>query len=360
MSTKFYALPVVSISRETATCVAIGFQIPEELKSTFTFIPGQYLTIKANIDGQEIRRSYSICSAPQESLIKVAVKQVEQGLFSTYAVQQLKVGDVLEIMPPMGNFVSKSNDQAKHTLLIAAGSGITPMMSMIKAGLTNNDQDRFTLLYGNQSRQSIIFREELEDLKNKYVSRLSLNHVLSREAVDLPIMNGRIDDQKCKEFSQGIFDVATLTEAFICGPEAMILEVKNTLQTLGLDSSKIHIELFTSPSQQKTTTASQKETNATAVNEVSKVKVRIDGVTLEMDVPFEGDTILDVALQQGADLPYACKGGVCCTCKAKVLEGSVSMEVNYALEADEIKKGFVLSCQAHPTSATVFLDFDAR
>jgi len=360
MSTKFYALPVASINRETATCVSIGFQIPEDLKSIFTFTPGQYLTIKTTINGEEIRRSYSICSAPQESQIRVAVKQVEQGKFSTYALQELKVGDVLELMPPMGNFVSKSTSPAKHTLLIAAGSGITPMMSMIKTGLTSNDQDRFTLLYGNQTRQSIIFREELEDLKNKYVSRLSLNHVLSREALDLPIMHGRIDAQKCTEFSKGIFDCTQITEAFICGPEAMILEVKNTLLALGMDNSNIHIELFTTASQQKTTSAAQKESNATAASEVSKVKVRIDGVTLEMDVPYEGDTILDVALQQGADLPYACKGGVCCTCKAKVLEGSVSMEVNYALESDEIKKGFVLSCQAHPTSATVFLDFDAR
>jgi ring-1,2-phenylacetyl-CoA epoxidase subunit PaaE len=360
MSTKFYALPVASINRETATCVSIGFQIPEDLKSTFTFTPGQYLTIKTTINGEEVRRSYSICSAPQESQIRVAVKQVEQGKFSTYALQELKVGDVLELMPPMGNFVSKSTSPAKHTLLIAAGSGITPMMSMIKTGLTSNDHDRFTLLYGNQTRQSIIFREELEDLKNKYVSRLSLNHVLSREALDLPIMHGRIDAQKCTEFSKGIFDCTQITEAFICGPEAMILEVKNTLLALGMDNSNIHIELFTTASQQKTTSATQKESTSTAASEVSKVKVRIDGVTLEMDVPYEGDTILDVALQQGADLPYACKGGVCCTCKAKVLEGSVSMEVNYALESDEIKKGFVLSCQAHPTSASVFLDFDAR
>ena len=360
MSTKFYALPVASINSETATCVSIGFQIPADLKSTFTFTPGQYLTIKATINGEEIRRSYSICSAPQESQIRVAVKQVAQGKFSTYALQELKVGDVLELMPPMGNFVSKSTAPAKHTLLIAAGSGITPMMSMIKTGLTSNNQDRFTLLYGNQTRQSIIFREELEDLKNKYVSRLSLNHVLSREALDLPIMHGRIDAQKCTEFSKGIFDCTQITEAFICGPEAMILEVKNTLLALGMDNSNIHIELFTTASQQKTTSATQKDSTSTAASEVSKVKVRIDGVTLEMDVPYEGDTILDVALQQGADLPYACKGGVCCTCKAKVLEGSVSMEVNYALESDEIKKGFVLSCQAHPTSASVFLDFDAR
>lgn len=360
MSTKFYALPVASINRETTTCVSIGFQIPEDLKSTFTFTPGQYLTIKTIINGEEIRRSYSICSAPLESQIRVAVKQVEQGKFSTYALQELKVGDVLELMPPMGNFVSKSTAPAKHTLLIAAGSGITPMMSMIKTGLTSNDEDRFTLLYGNQTRQSIIFREELEDLKNKYVSRLSLNHVLSREALDLPIMHGRIDAQKCTAFSKGIFDCTQITEAFICGPEAMILEVKNTLLALGMDNTNIHIELFTTASQQKTANAAQKESNATAASEVSKVKVRIDGITIEMDVPYEGDTILDVALQQGADLPYACKGGVCCTCKAKVLEGSVSMEVNYALESDEIKKGFVLSCQAHPTSASVFLDFDAR
>jgi ring-1,2-phenylacetyl-CoA epoxidase subunit PaaE len=190
-------------------------------------------------------------------------------------------------MPPMGNFVSKSTSPAKHTLLIAAGSGITPMMSMIKTGLTSNDQDRFTLLYGNQTRQSIIFREELEDLKNKYVSRLSLNHVLSREALDLPIMHGRIDAQKCTEFSKGIFDCTQITEAFICGPEAMILEVKNTLLALGMDNSNIHIELFTTASQQKTTSAAQKESTSTAASEVSKVKVRIDGVTLEMDVPYE-------------------------------------------------------------------------
>ncbi len=357
---KFHELSVLDIRRETEDCVSVAFQISDDLSSAFQYTPGQYLTFKKEINGEEVRRSYSICSGPNDGELRVAIKKVPNGRFSTYANEELKVGDKLDTMPPMGNFSPKKELEQKNYLAFAAGSGITPIMSIMKATLENDDKSTFTLVYGNKSKGTIIFREEVEALKNKYMHRLRVYHVLSRELMDVPLFNGRITAEKCAEFCDTLIDVNRVDEAFICGPEDMLLSVRKQLNDLGMEEGDVHIELFTSPDQPKATHEQWVKDHKKDDGKMSKVRVRLDGNTFEMDLAYNGDSILDAALKNGADLPYACKGGVCCTCRAKVTQGSVDMEVNYALEKDEIENGFVLTCQSHPTCDEVTIDFDER
>lgn len=361
MSVKFHSLKVKDVKPETADCVSVALEVPEELAKDFTFVPGQYLTFRRGDGEAEIRRSYSICAGPNDCELRVAIKKVEQGKFSTYANTELKRGDVLEVMPPMGNFILKKKEvKHKHYLAIVAGSGITPVMSIMKQVLEGDNESSFTLVYGNKSRGTIIFREAIEALKNKYMQRLRVYHVLSREMMDVPLFNGRITAEKCREFCDKLIDINTVDEAFICGPEEMILSVRQQLVDLGMDSGKVHMELFTSPDQPKATHDKWVKEHTADAGKVSKVSITLDGTTFEMDLPYNGDTILDAALKMGADLPFACKGGVCCTCRAKITEGQVEMEVNYALEPDEVEKGFVLTCQSHPRTDRVVVDFDQR
>lgn len=358
---KFYPLKVKDVRPETADCVSVSLEIPVELAELFRFAPGQYLTFRRHFDNAEVRRSYSICSSPKDGELRVAIKKVEQGKFSTYAHGELKAGDVLDVMPPMGNFTSK-NKEAKHKeyLAFAAGSGITPIMSIMKSVLEDEPDSNFTLIYGNRSKNSIIFREAIEALKNKYMLRLRVYHVLSREYMDIPLFSGRIDAEKCGEFCKTLIDISTIDEAFICGPEEMILSVRQKLIDLGMPSGHVHIELFTSPDQPKASHEKWATSHKNDKGPASKVSITLDGTTFDMEVPFNGESILDAALKAGADLPYACKGGVCCTCRALVTEGEVEMEVNYALEHDEVEKGYVLTCQSHPRTERVVIDFDAR
>ncbi len=362
MSTpKFYQLKVKDVRPETADCVSVSFEVPEDLKEAYQFVPGQYLTFRTNMNDAEIRRSYSICAAPADNDLRVAIKKVDGGKFSTHANDLMKAGDLLDVMTPMGKFSPKKTETAaKHYLVFAAGSGITPIMSIMKTVLATEPDSRFTLVYGNRNRNTIIFREQIEALKNTYMQRLSLYHVMSREIMDVPLFNGRIDAQKCTDFCKSLIDINSVDEAFICGPEDMILAVRQQLVDLGLDSTNIHIELFTSPDQPKATHQKWAADHAVNDGSMSKVSITLDGVTFDMELAYNGDSILDAALKHGADLPYACKGGVCCTCRAKVTEGAVDMEVNYALEKDEVEKGFVLTCQAHPKTDRVVIDFDAR
>lgn len=361
MSLKFHSLKVKDVRPETSDCVSVSLDVPGELAELFKFVPGQYLTFKRGNGDEEIRRSYSICSCPNDNELRVAIKKVEQGKFSTYANAELKRGDVLEVMPPMGNFTPKRKEvKHKHYMAIVAGSGITPVMSIMKSMLEADADTQFTLVYGNKSRGTIIFREAIEALKNKYMQRLRVYHVLSRESMDVPLFNGRITADKCKQLCEKLIDINTVDEVFICGPEDMILSVRQQLIDLGMDSTQVHMELFTSPDQPKATHEKWVKEHTADAGKVSKVSITLDGTTFEMDLPYNGDTILDAALKVGADLPFACKGGVCCTCRAKVTEGEVEMEVNYALEPDEVKKGFVLTCQSHPRSERVVVDFDQR
>lgn len=353
---KFHPLKVADIRQETDDCVSVALQIPAELQEQFRFSAGQYLTFRVNLWGQEIRRAYSICSSPLDREWRVAVKKVPGGLFSTFANEQLKVGDSIDVMPPMGRFGQQIEGQDAQTYLaFAAGSGITPILSIIKTVLATQPQSQFILLYGNQNRHSILFKAELEALKNRYMGRFSIYHILSREMVDASLFHGRIDAEKCHSFFQKLIPLDKIDQTFICGPEDMIHTVKQSLIEAHLDPQKIHFELFGVKNQ---------TTKPVPINGIkgplSKVKIRLDGSTFEIPVAYDGESVLDVALRNGADLPFACKGGVCCTCRAKVLSGNVKMQVNYALEADEVAAGYVLTCQSHPCSEQVTLDFDAK
>lgn len=358
---KFYPLKVKDVRPETADCVSVSLEVPAQMADQFRFAPGQYLTFRRHFADAEVRRSYSICSTPNEGELRVAIKKVEQGKFSTYANSELKAGELLDVMPPMGNFTIKHpKAERKEYLAFVAGSGITPVMSIMKHVLEDEPNSSFTLVYGNRSKNSIIFREAIEALKNKYMQRLRIFHVLSREYMEVPLFSGRINAEKCGEFCKTLIDLSTINEAFICGPEDMILSVRQKLIDLGMPAANVHMELFTSPDQPKASHEKWVSGHKDEGGPKSKVSITLDGVTFDMEVGFNGESILDAALKNGADLPYACKGGVCCTCRAKVTEGEVEMEVNYALEHDEIEKGFVLTCQSHPRTERVVIDFDAR
>lgn len=359
MSIHFEQLTVREVRRETHDCVSIAFEVPEQLKETFRFLQGQYITLKTKIGGEEVRRSYSICSSPLDHELRVAVKKVPNGVFSTYANELLKAGDSLEVMPPMGKFFTPLlSSQKKNYVGFAAGSGITPLLSIIKTTLQTEKESTFTLVYGNRNRHSIIFRETLEALKNKYMNRFRLIHILSRETTDTPLNSGRIDADKCLTLCDKTIDLQRTDEFFLCGPEEMIFSVKNVLEEKGVAAQKIHFELFTTAGQQNKK-IQQLETE-TDKGPKSKITVKLDGISFDFELSQKGEAILDAALKQGADLPYACKGGVCCTCRAKLVEGQVDMEVNYGLEPDEIEQGFILTCQSHPKSEHVVVDFDIK
>lgn len=355
----FHSLRVKKVEKETEDCVSIEFEVPEQLKEVFQFRQGQNLTIKKVFNGEEARRNYSICTSPLDNKLKVAVKKVDGGLFSVYANNQLKAGDYLDVLPPTGKFYTElSPSQKKNYVAFAAGSGITPVISIIKTTLVTEPKSEFTLIYGNRTKNSIIFKEELEALKDKFIDRFRVYHILSREKTDAEINNGRIDVDKLERFSNKIIDLKSCAEFFVCGPEEMIFCIKGYLEGRGIASDKIHFELFTVPGQRKSQIqASKSETDKSPK---AKVNVKLDGIVFDFDLDFEGESILDAALKQGADLPYACKGGVCTTCKAKLTEGKVSMDVNWGLEPDEVAKGFILTCQSHPTTEKVSVDFDAR
>ena len=357
---KFYPLRVKEVRPETADCVSVSLEVPGELKEIFRFAPGQYLTFRKHVADAEIRRSYSICASPKDNELRVAIKKVEGGKFSGYANAELKEGDILDVMPPLGKFSPKVDAEHKEYLAIAAGSGITPIMSIMKTVLEDEPNSSFTLIYCNRSRNSVIFREQIEGLKNQYMQRLRLFHILSREYMDVPLFNGRIDAEKIEQFSKTLVPIKEIDEAFICGPEDMILSVRQKLVDLGMPSAHVHIELFTSPDQPKASHEKWVAEHRKDEGPMSKVSITLDSATFDIDLPYHGESILDAALRHGADLPYACKGGVCATCRAKVIEGEVVMEVNYGLEPDEVEKGFILTCQAHPKTEKVAVDFDAR
>ena len=356
----FHSLRVKKLVKETDDCVSIEFDVPTELENLFRFTQGQNLTIKKILNGEELRRNYSICSSPFDNRLRVAVKKVEGGAFSTWANESLRAGDVLEVMPPTGKFYTELQpSQQKNYVAFTAGSGITPILSIIKTTLLSEPQSSFTLVYGNRTKASILFKEELEALKDKFIDRFRVYHVLSREKTDAPINNGRIDTEKLELFFNKVIDINKCDEFFLCGPEEMIFCIKGYLAGKGVADEKVHFELFTVPGQKKSAIGNRQ----VAIEEsgpVSKISVKLDGITFDFDLSQEGQSILDAALKQGADLPYACKGGVCTTCKAKLLEGEVEMEVNWGLEPDEVAQGFVLTSQAHPKSEKVVIDFDAK
>jgi ring-1,2-phenylacetyl-CoA epoxidase subunit PaaE len=367
MASHFRTLQIEDVRRETEDCVSIAFTVPPEFREEFRFVQGQNVTLRLRIAGEEVRRSYSICSSPLDDELRIAIKKVPSGLFSTYANDQLQKGHQLEVLPPTGKFYTELRaENRKHYLAFAAGSGITPVLSLIKTTLAVEPNSHFTLVYGNRNRLTILFREELEALKNRYMNRLSLHHILSREQMEVPLNQGRIDAGKCAALCGRLIDLSSMDEVFLCGPGEMIFTVRDWLEQQGVDRKKIHFELFHTQTGEPVVGGKRKvaeggvgEGSRNGVG-ISRVTVRLDGVSHEFDLPYDGESVLDAALMQGADLPFACKGGVCCTCRAKLVEGEVEMEVNYALEADELAAGFILTCQSHPRTEKIIVDFDTK
>jgi ring-1,2-phenylacetyl-CoA epoxidase subunit PaaE len=359
MAVHFHTLKIKTVTKETPDCVSIVFDVPETLQREFLFEPGQNITLKKIIGNEELRRSYSICTAPFENELKVAVKKVDGGVFSCYANDNLLEGDTIDVLPPTGKFSTaiEAGNKKKY-LAFAAGSGITPVLSIIKSILKTEPASSFTLVFGNRSRSSIIFFEELEGLKNKYLQRFNFINILSRERTDAPLNYGRIDKNKLADLGK-IIDYHNTDEFFICGPEAMIFCVTDFLEAAGIEKKKLHFELFTTPGQ-KTIIAQNTRSSTENTGPKSNITVKLDGRSFDFDLGFNSDSILDAALQQGADLPFACKGGVCCTCKAKLLQGEVKMDVNWGLEQEEIEQGFILTCQSHPLTQKVVIDFDIK
>ena len=358
----FHSLRIADVRQETDDTVSIAFDVPAEQRELFAYQAGQYLTLRTHLDGEEVRRSYSLCSAPYEHSWRVAVKQVENGRFSTYANTVLKAGDTLEVMPPQGRFVVHPEGKgADQVVFFAAGSGITPVISLIKQILHDEPAARITLFYANRKKTDVIFLEELENLKNRHMERLSLHYVFSRESQSSPLFEGRIDGARCKNLLDRFIADAPKQHYYICGPEDMIHTVKDILHAGGVPDAQVHFELFTTPvgdmNPEKTQQAATKEKRPDGV---AKVQVQLDGRVFSFDLPYNGQPILDASMQTGADLPFSCKGGVCCTCRAKLVKGEVDMDINYALEPWEVEQGFILTCQSHPKSEEIFVDFDQQ
>lgn len=354
---KFYKLKVKDLIKETSDCTSIAFDIPETLAKDFIYKQGQYLTLRQTINGEEVRRSYSICSSPLDGELRVAVKKIDGGKFSTFANDVLKVGDELEAMPPMGKFYTEvAENQTKNYVAFAAGSGITPVLSILKTVLKTEKDSTFTLFYLNRNVSKIIFKEEIEGLRNQHMQRFQVFHNLTKAKLEVPLFFGRYDTEKLQTIFSKLVDPTEVDEFFLCGPEEMIFLVRDELLGRNIDAKKIHFELFTSPDAKKgkNIVAKSAKTNKAS----SSVSVKEDGKTILFNLPFNSENILDAALNNGADLPYACKGGVCCTCKAKLIEGEVDMRVNYALEPEEVEAGFILTCQSYPLTEKVIVDFD--
>lgn len=354
---QFHKIRISDIYKETDDCSVITFDIPDSLKQEFRYMQGQYLTLRADIGNKDVRRSYSLCSSPLENAWKVAVKKVEEGLFSTYVNEVLKKNDIIDVMPPHGNFYKEcAPDKQKNYIAFAAGSGITPILSIMKTHLAAEPQSTFKLFYLNKNVKSIIFKEEIEALKSKYFNRVELYYMLTKEFRDVPLLNGRFDEEKLSVITQNVVDVKTIDECFICGPESMIFLIRDSLISAGLSNDDIHYELFTagnsSEDKNRITKILEKKVEGTEVTIID------GGKEFHFTMSKEFDNILDGALAAGADLPYACKGGVCSTCRCKVIEGEAEMKLNYALDESELKRKFVLSCQAFPTTPKLTVDFD--
>jgi ring-1,2-phenylacetyl-CoA epoxidase subunit PaaE len=359
MSIHFHKLLIKEIRRETSECVSVSFEVPEKLKTDFAYTQGQSLTMRIFLNGAEVRRTYSICSSPLDKELSVAIKKQEHGLFSSFANEQLKPGDALEVMQPVGKFYTPLDPKKKRNYVaIAAGSGISPVISIIKTTLRAEPLSAFTLVYGNRNKNSIIFKEQLEGLKDKFIHRFRMIHVLSRERTEALINSGRIDSNKLNDLA-GVINYKETDEFFICGPEDLIFCVTDFLENSGIERSRVHFELFTTPGE-KRPSAVRRTTSEKKDGPTSKISVKLDGITFDFDLGFNGEPILDAALKLGADLPFSCKGGVCCTCKAKLVEGEVDMEVHWGLEHEEIEKGYILTCQSHPKTERVVVDFDIK
>jgi ring-1,2-phenylacetyl-CoA epoxidase subunit PaaE len=352
---RFHKLAVHDLRRESADAVSLTFAIPQELRADYSFAPGQYLTLRTTMDGEEVRRSYSICSGPDDGELRIAVKKVDGGAFSNWAADELKAGDQLDVMTPTGRFgVAHAPDQARVYVGFAAGSGITPILSIVKGVLAREPGSRFFLFYGNRSTGGMLFRETLEELKDRFMQRLSVFHVISGEEQDIPILYGRLNGDKVRVLLRSLVPASSVDHVFICGPIGMSEDIEATCRDIGIAEGRIHVERFVSEFGGRPRAKAVVQAMAPPKAMASLI---IDGK--RRDVPVaEDESILDAALRAGMDLPFACKGGMCSTCRAKLVEGDARMEVNYSLEPWELNAGFILTCQARPLSDRVVVDYD--
>ncbi len=357
MTPQFHVLRVAEIRHETPDAISLRFDVPVALRPAYAFVQGQHLTLKASIDGLEVRRSYSICAGPHDDELRVAIKRVPGGVFSGFAHGGIGVGDDLEVMTPDGHFhVALDPAQARHYVAFVAGSGITPVLSIIRATLRQEPRSRFTLVYGNRQQADVMFHEALEDLKDRHLTRFRLYHLFSREATDVDLFNGRIDGDRTRALLDTLIPPDTIDHAFVCGPGAMIDEVEAALIEAGVPADRIHTERFGVAGAQVTVPVSARAGDAPRAT----ITVVLDGVRRDIDFHDADGSILDAALRAGLDLPFSCKGGMCCTCRARKLEGEVRMDRNFSLDARDLAAGFVLTCQSHPLTDHVVVSFDDR
>jgi ring-1,2-phenylacetyl-CoA epoxidase subunit PaaE len=358
-ATSFHPLRVDAVEQLTADAVAITFAVPPQVREAYAFTPGQHVTLRAVLDGQEVRRSYSICSPPSQGRLRVAVKRLEGGLFSGHATTGLRVGDVVDVMRPAGRFGVRTDPaHRRHYAAVVAGSGITPVLSILAAVLETEPHSRFTLVYGNRDAASVMFLEELADLKDRHPARLQLVHVLSREPHDAELLHGRIDEVKLDALLDGLVRPDDVDEWLLCGPFGLVEQVRGTLARRGVPAGSVHAELFHVGEAEDRRPARPAAGAGTPTAAGAQVTVRLEGRTSTFAMPATG-SVLDATLAARPEAPYACKGGVCGTCRAKVVEGRVDMARSYALERAEVDGGFVLACQSVPVTPRLVLDFDA-
>ncbi len=362
---RFHSLKIRRVSAEAAGSVALTFEVPQALGDSFAFEPGQFLTLRADINGQDVRRSYSICSTrqrlAQHGELEVGVRPMNGGVFSNWAATQLKDGDSLAVMPPEGRFTIQ-RPRALHRVGFAAGSGITPILSIMATTLQEQADSKFTLVYGNRSMATVMFNEALQDLKDRYPDRLTLIHILSRQAQEVDLLQGRIDAAKVQAIVDAMLPAASMDEVFICGPEAMIEDTERALLAAGVPARNIRTERFSSPTLDNLTPEQRRAAVASRPAQQQgsvALTLTLDGKQHSLSMN-PSEHVLDVALAAGLDLPFSCKAGVCCTCRAKVMHGQVHMDKNFTLAADEMAQGFVLTCQARPTTPTLSVSFDER
>ena len=355
MTPKFHRLRIAHVRRETPESVSLQFEVPQALAADYAFVQGQHLTLRTELDGAEVRRSYSICAGVDDGELRVAIKRVAGGVFSTWAHGRLAAGDTIDVMTPHGGFHTPLDpNHRKHYAAFVAGSGITPVLSLAKTTLARERGSRFTLIYGNRRLHDVMFHEALEDLKDRFIQRFTLYHLFSRERQDVDLFNGRLDAAKVRAFTDTLLPVSTIDEAFVCGPGAMIDEVEAALLAAGMDAGHVHVERFGVPTGSPRTHVEPGDAAA------ARIAIVLDGIRREIEYRETDGSILDAALRAGLDLPYSCKGGMCCTCRAKLLEGRIRMDKNYSLEPADLEAGFVLTCQSHPVTETAIVSFDER
>ncbi|OZD47262.1 phenylacetic acid degradation protein [Rhodococcus sp. 06-1477-1B] len=357
---RFHPLRVAEVRPLTPTAIEVTFAVPEELADAFDYAPGQYVALRATVDGDELRRSYSLCRPPARGTISVGIKRDPDGRFSTWAHEGLRPGDEVDVMSPQGTFVSRASTSTGHVVAIAAGSGITPIMALAAEVLERSVDARMTIVYANRSSTDVMFVDELADLKDRYPSRLTLHHVLSREQRAAPVFSGRIDEERVRLILSRLIDPASVDEWFLCGPFALVELCREALAEVGVSRERVRFELFTAgEGDAPALTGGARPVRARADEPVRSIDFTLDGQSAHVDSPVSAnETILAAALRVRPDVPFACAGGVCGTCRARVIEGAVTMTENYALEPDEIERGYVLTCQSHPTSDAVRVDYD--